>query len=300
MQSLMTSTTRPSISPSARARRTYAWLLALAAGPALVAVSCSDDAEPDSLGTGGTGGSSSTATAGSGGSASGGSASGGNAGAAAGSAGANSAAGNGGSANNSGTAGDAGGGGLPDDGPDASTVAFTLTSTAFDGVAGCGPEDDAPDLCDLFPEENTGLNGADNVSPQLAWTGAPAGTQSFAIAFHDLSNLDGNDPFTHWVMWNIPASSTGLPAELPEGLEPGVPDEDTRQVSFRDSNAFAGSGAAGNVYEFVLFALSVPSIDPPGIDPDNENPDAVQDFITDLDTVLATTTLRARSEPNDD
>ncbi|MEY4550711.1 MAG: hypothetical protein RL685_6906, partial [Pseudomonadota bacterium] len=162
MQSLMTSTTRPSIQPSARARRTYTWLLALAVGPGLVAVSCSDDAEPDTLGTGGTAGSSSTATAGSGGSSSGGSA-----GAAAGSGGAgtNSAAGSGGTAGNTGEAGTVG---LPEDGPDASTAAtFTLTSPAFNGEAGCGPDGDAPDLCDLFPEENTGLNGAANVSPQL-------------------------------------------------------------------------------------------------------------------------------------
>jgi phosphatidylethanolamine-binding protein (PEBP) family uncharacterized protein len=296
MQSLMTSTTRPSITPSARSRRTYAWLLSLAIGPGLAAASCSDDAEVDPPGVGG----SASSNAGSAGSASSGNAGAGTGG----SAGANATGGTGGSAGNPGGAGNAGSTGLPNaggstGGPDASTSAFTLTSPAFDGVAGCGPEDEDPDLCDLFPEENTGLNGADNVSPELDWSGAPAGTQSFAIAFHDLSNVDDDDTFTHWVMWNIPASSNGLPAELPEGLEPGVPSDATRQVSFRESNAFAGSGAAGNVYEFVVFALSVPSIDPPGIDPGDEDPDAVQEFIEALDDeVLGTATLRARSEPN--
>ncbi|MEY4545822.1 MAG: hypothetical protein RL685_2017, partial [Pseudomonadota bacterium] len=109
-------------------------------------------------------------------------------------------------------------------------------------------------------------------------------------------------PFTHWVMWNIPASASGLPAELPKGTEPGIPNEDARQVSYlnddedeANNNGFAGSGAAGNVYEFVLYALSTASIDP-----ETENPGDVEAFIADLDDeTLGTTTLRARSEPND-
>jgi hypothetical protein len=103
-------------------------------------------------------------------------------------------------------------------------------------------------------------------------------------------------------MWNIPASASGLPAELPKGTEPGIPNEDARQVSYlnddedeANNNGFAGSGAAGNVYEFVLYALSTASIDP-----ETENPGDVEAFIADLDDeTLGTTTLRARSEPND-
>jgi Raf kinase inhibitor-like YbhB/YbcL family protein len=177
---------------------------------------------------------------------------------------------------------------------DASAAVFTLTSPAVEDVAGCGPDEGDRDLCDLFPAENTGLNGAANVSPQFDWTGVPAGTQSFAIALHDLSNLNGSDPFTHWVMWNIPGSATGLPAELPEGTNPGVPDANTRQVSFRGNQAFAGSGAAGNVYEFVLFALGTETFDP-----GSTNPDQVENAIAGSSDVLGTATLRARSTPND-
>jgi phosphatidylethanolamine-binding protein (PEBP) family uncharacterized protein len=203
-------------------------------------------------------------------------------------------AGAGGSAGSAGSSGaDAGVGTDAGGQADASAAAFTLTSTAIDDVAGCGPDEGDRDLCDLFPAENTGLNGAANVSPQFDWTGAPAGTQSFAIAFHDLSNVNGSDPFTHWVMWNIPGSATGLPAELPAGTTPGVPDANTRQVSFRGNQAFAGSGAAGNVYEFVLFALGTATFDPASTDPDD-----VEDAIATSNDVLGTATLRARSAPN--
>jgi phosphatidylethanolamine-binding protein (PEBP) family uncharacterized protein len=278
-------------------RRASAWVLALATAPWLVALACSDDDSAPNPSTGGSsgsgassgsGGTTGSGTAGDGGSL--GMVSGGSGGvsAAGGSAGAANPAGSGGGMNPP----DAGGP-VPDaGGPDASAPAFTLTSTAVDDVPGCGPADAAKVLCDLFPAENTGLNGAANVSPQFDWTGVPAGTQSFAIALHDLSNLTGQDPFTHWVMWNIPGSATGLPAELPQGLEPGVPDENARQVSFRGNNAFAGSGAAGNVYEFVLFALGTASIDP-----GSEDPDTVEDAIAGSSGVLGTATLRARSTP---
>jgi Raf kinase inhibitor-like YbhB/YbcL family protein len=287
MEALMTYTTRPSIKPGARSLRASALLLSLAS-LGLAAVSCSDDAEPDPAGSAGGGG----ASAGNGGGAGSGTAGSGGGAGSGGSAGTS-----GGSAGSDGMAGRAGSDGMAGSTsmPDASTAAFTLSSPAFDGQEGCGPGDDA-DACDLFPDETTDFAG-DNVSPELSWSGAPAGTQSFAIALHDLSFTQGGDPFTHWVMWNIPASTTGLPEGLPDGQEPDAPaPEGSEQVSIGDDDGFFGSGAAGNVYEFVLYALSTPSIDP-----DTDDPDAVEQFIEELDAeVLGTATLRARSTPDDD
>jgi hypothetical protein len=45
-------------------------------------------------------------------------------------------------------------------------------------------------------------------SPTLTWSGAPAGTMSFALVFKDIAILADNDPTKerlgyHWVMWNI-------------------------------------------------------------------------------------------------
>jgi Raf kinase inhibitor-like YbhB/YbcL family protein len=50
-----------------------------------------------------------------------------------------------------------------------------------------------------------GAAGGDQ-SPALAWTHAPAGTRSFVVTVFDVTAS-----FTHWGMYNIPASATGLP-----------------------------------------------------------------------------------------
>jgi phosphatidylethanolamine-binding protein (PEBP) family uncharacterized protein len=59
---------------------------------------------------------------------------------------------------------------------------------------------------------------------------------------------------THWLLWNIPATSTGLPEGMMGG--PELPDG-TRQLSLR-GNAYMGPGAPAGPYHhytFYLFAL---------------------------------------------
>jgi Raf kinase inhibitor-like YbhB/YbcL family protein len=56
-----------------------------------------------------------------------------------------------------------------------------------------------------------------NLSPALSWTGAPAGTKQFALVYDDPDVAFGNPPqtFVHWVVYNIPGTAKGLPADLP-------------------------------------------------------------------------------------
>src|SRR5579872_3144969 len=49
-----------------------------------------------------------------------------------------------------------------------------------------------------------------NVSPSLNWSGAPAGTKSFAVSIYDPDAPTGSG-WWHWVAFNIPASTTSLP-----------------------------------------------------------------------------------------
>lgn len=75
-----------------------------------------------------------------------------------------------------------------------------LTSTAFaDGGA--------------IPARYTGEG--EDVSPGLAWSQAPDGTQAFAVICHDpdapLLSAGGTYGFVHWVLYNIPNSVSELP-----------------------------------------------------------------------------------------
>jgi Raf kinase inhibitor-like YbhB/YbcL family protein len=56
-----------------------------------------------------------------------------------------------------------------------------------------------------------------NVSPALMWSGAPANTKQFALIYDDPDVSFGTPPqtFVHWVVYKIPGTASGLPAELP-------------------------------------------------------------------------------------
>jgi Raf kinase inhibitor-like YbhB/YbcL family protein len=83
--------------------------------------------------------------------------------------------------------------------PQEAAMTFSITSTAFQ------PGQPVPGRysCD-----------GDGISPPLDWSGAPAGTNSFALIMDDPDAPAGT--FVHWVIYNIPASATGLPENMPK------------------------------------------------------------------------------------
>jgi Raf kinase inhibitor-like YbhB/YbcL family protein len=72
----------------------------------------------------------------------------------------------------------------------------------------------------------------DDISPPLAWAGLPEGTKSLVLIVDDPDAPDPKAPqrvWVHWVVYNIPADTKGLPenaskAGLPKGVMIGMND----------------------------------------------------------------------------
>ena len=132
--------------------------------------------------------------------------------------------------------------------------AFTLTS---------------PDLPEGQPLPNAqvfnsfGCTGA-NVSPRLEWKGAPAGTKSFAVTVYDPDAPTGSG-WWHWVVFNIPATTTVLEAGAGDPASSKAPRGGAVQ-SMTDFGApgFGGAcppqGDKPHRYIFTVHALKVDSL----------------------------------------
>jgi Raf kinase inhibitor-like YbhB/YbcL family protein len=106
-----------------------------------------------------------------------------------------------------------------------------------------------------IPSKYTCDAGQANPSPALTWKEAPANAKSFVLIMHDPdAPLAGG--FTHWVLFDIPATTTSLP----ENFQPG-------SVGTSGNSGFRRAGYGGpcppsgaHHYHFMLSALDVPSL----------------------------------------
>jgi phosphatidylethanolamine-binding protein (PEBP) family uncharacterized protein len=191
-------------------------------------------------GAGVTGGSGALAGAGTGGAgtSSGGTGGAGNGGAVTG------GAGSGGSM--AGTGGSGGSGGTSGTGGSAGAGSFTLTSP--DHANGAM-------FADPYTCAEAGFDGS--ILPELRWSGAPAGTMSFAITFIDRTLAPANANGYHWVIWNIPATTMSLPEGFKDQASIGA--QENRDFLGPCPN-FGGGSANTDTYEFTIYALSQASI----------------------------------------
>jgi Raf kinase inhibitor-like YbhB/YbcL family protein len=106
----------------------------------------------------------------------------------------------------------------------------------------------------VIPDKYTGAAGPTAPNPELKWTQVPPGTQSFVIIMNDpepaIPAKSSRGDVTHWLVWNIPGTSTGLP----EGVMAGDLPDGTKQQSLR-SNGYIGPGAPPGPYHHYTFTL---------------------------------------------
>ena len=100
------------------------------------------------------------------------------------------------------------GGGPPGGGPPPGPP-LTISTTAFSDGG-------------MVPDKYTCAVGMTNfVSPAITWANPPAGTASFVLMLHDpdAHARKSLDDITHWIIFNIPGDSNGLP----EGVKADTP-----------------------------------------------------------------------------
>jgi len=109
-----------------------------------------------------------------------------------------------------------------------------------------------------------------NVSPPITWSNLPAGTRQLVVICQD-HGAGNPPPWVHWLIYNIPATATGLPEGIP--FDPSVPMPAEIAGAVHGNNGWGlpmWRGPApplGNVnhYHFLVLALDAELDLPPGM-----------------------------------
>lgn len=111
-------------------------------------------------------------------------------------------------------------------------------------------------LRNVFNE--SGCNGA-NVSPEFRWSGVPSGAKSFALTISD-PDAPGGGGFWHWVVVNIPATASGLPAGAGDKLSSRLPAGSSQCRNDYGESGYGGPcPPPGTIHRYVakVYALDV-------------------------------------------
>jgi Raf kinase inhibitor-like YbhB/YbcL family protein len=102
-----------------------------------------------------------------------------------------------------------------------------------------------------------------NISPQLSWSGAPAGTRSYVVLAED-PDAGSPKPFVHWVVYDVPATAKGFTVNaLPAGAVAGA--NGSGKTGYRGPHP---PPDGDHHYHFEVFALDRPLGLKPGADRD--------------------------------
>jgi Raf kinase inhibitor-like YbhB/YbcL family protein len=117
-----------------------------------------------------------------------------------------------------------------------------------------------------IPKRFTG--DGEDVSPELTWSGVPAGAKELALICDD-PDAPTPEPWVHWLIYNIPVTATGLPENIsktptlsaPEGAQQGK--NSWGRIGYGGPAPPPGHGV--HHYHFKLYALDTPLSVKPGL-----------------------------------
>jgi hypothetical protein len=122
-------------------------------------------------------------------------------------------------------------------------------------------------IAERFTANAFGCHGA-NESPTLQWSHAPAGTKSFAVTMFDPYRPPASG-WWHWLVYDIPATVTGLPRKagdlgssgMPQGAAQAKPDGEAPEAHYYGPCPDPGDPA--HRYTITVYALSVDHLNVP-------------------------------------
>jgi Raf kinase inhibitor-like YbhB/YbcL family protein len=143
-------------------------------------------------------------------------------------------------------------------------AASTLAASAFELKSPDIPPGGGA-IAETFVYNGFGCVGGD-LSPALAWKNPPEGTKSYALLVHDPDAPTGGAGFWHWVVYDIPATTTGLPQGVGKdgkGLPAGAKQVTTDYGVPGYGGPCPPKGDKAHRYNFTIYALKVDKLEAP-------------------------------------